>query len=88
MSLKLNDATVPSGTANSTRRIDVPAENIDAFVANLEQQFPALKQSEAPAYASLYASMRDPKGNVTVWQAKKGMHTVTLTGACTALKEE
>jgi hypothetical protein len=87
MSLKLASANVPSGSANSTRRIDVPVEEIDTFVANLEQQFPALKQSDAPAYASLYASQRDPKGNVTIWMPKKGSHTVTLTGACTAFKE-
>ena len=43
------------------------------------------KQNADPADQLLYASQSDPRGNIQIWQAKKGQCTVSMTGALTSL---
>jgi hypothetical protein len=77
-----------TGSANTTRTIQVRVSEADRFMAAINEQFPGLVEGDKPAYACLYASQPDPKGNITIWNAKKGFHAVNLTGALTALTFE
>ena len=82
----LGKPNIPApGSANTTRTVHVNVSVIDEFMSSLNEQFPQLVEGEKPAYTVLYAFQSEPKGNITVWNAKKGVHTVTLTGSLSTL---
>lgn len=77
--------TASSGNVVLPRTIGVPASQIDALEAALNEQFPHLNSRESGPYQLLFASQSDPKGNIQIWQAKQGVCPVSLTGALTSL---
>lgn len=86
MAITLGTPNKPQSGANTTRVMKVPASQIEQFLGSLNEQFPTLIEGDAPAYANNFAYQTDPKGNVTIYQASKGVHSVTLTGALTSLQ--
>ena len=74
-----------SGSVVLPRTIEVPASRIDELESALNDQFPHLTSREPGPYQLLYASQSDPRGNIQIWQAKKGQCTVSMTGALVSL---
>lgn len=82
--IKISETPTVSGATGTTKQLKIPAADRQRLEEALNEQFPDLVASEKPN-TCLFAAQASPKGNVTVWKAVQGIHSVSLTGALTSL---